>query len=71
MLVLRVDTTAPAAPVITAPADGASVGSSFTLSGTAEAGTVAEVFENGMSRGTSAVSYSGEWERSVNSVTGS
>ena len=71
MLVLRIDTTVPAAPLMTAPADGASVGFSFTLTGTAEPGTVAEVFENGVSRGTSAVAYSGEWERSVNSVTGS
>ncbi len=69
--VIQVDTVAPAAPVITSPASGASVPSSFTLSGTVEGGTTVEVFENGASRGTVAGS-DGNWSRDIyNAPSGS
>lgn len=63
--VLHVDTKPPAAPVITAPISG--TGSSFTLTGTAEPGTVVEVFENGSSRGTISTS-NGTWSKTFAGV---
>ena len=62
--VVQVDTHAPAAPVITSPAEGASVPNQFTLSGTAEAGSTVELFENGQSRGTMAAT-GGQWSRDI------
>ncbi|NYT39178.1 tandem-95 repeat protein [Sphingomonas sp. R-74633] len=38
-----IDTTGPAAPVVTSPTEGASTGSNVTLTGTTEAGTTVEV----------------------------
>jgi hypothetical protein len=67
--VVSVDTIAPTTPTITAPAAASTVGSSFTLTGTAEPGTTVEVFEDGSSRGTLAVSGNGTWSRSFSSVT--
>ncbi len=66
--VVQVDTKAPAAPVITTPAEGASVSSAFTISGTAESGATIELFENGQSRGTIAAS-GGQWSRAMSGVT--
>lgn len=63
--VIQIDTRAPAPPVITAPAGSAPT--TFTLTGTAEAGTTVEVFENGSSRGTVATS-NGTWSRTLTGV---
>ena len=49
-LVLFVDATPPNPPVFVAPAAGSSVGTTFTISGTAEAGTTLELFEDGVSQ---------------------
>jgi hypothetical protein len=63
--VIQVDSLAPAAPQITAPATAAAT--SFTLSGTAEPGTTVEVFENSSSRGTVAAT-NGNWTKSFSAV---
>lgn len=63
--VVQVDTRAPAVPVLTAPTGA--VATSFTLTGTAEAGTTVEVFENGSSRGTVAAG-SGTWTKAFSGV---
>ena len=66
---VRVDTTAPAAPAITAPADNALQNSAtVTLSGIAEAGATVEVFEGAASRGTTTANGSGNWTRAIPSV---
>ena len=62
---IQFDTRAPAAPVITAPITSSAT--AFTLSGTAEPGTVVEVFENGVSRGTVATS-NGTWSKAFSGV---
>ena len=57
-----VDATAPPAPVISSPVDGALLGDSTpTISGTAEANTTIEVFIDGSSIGTAPVDGSGNW----------
>ena len=60
--VVSVDTTPPAVPGFTAPAAGSSQPASFTITGTGESGTTVELFEDGGSRGTVAVS-DGTWSR--------
>ena len=48
IVVVNTDTTAPDAPVITDPTDGATLTSPITsISGTAEANSTVEVFDNG------------------------
>jgi hypothetical protein len=69
MRVIQIDTKAPTPPVFTAPASGSSVASTFTLRGTVEAGTTIEVFENGVSRGTTAASWDGTWSRETSGVS--
>ncbi|SEK93114.1 Myxococcales GC_trans_RRR domain-containing protein/MYXO-CTERM domain-containing protein [Stigmatella aurantiaca] len=57
-----VDATAPAAPVITSPADGSSTGDSTpTITGTAEPGTTVTVIIDGTPVGTAPVDASGNW----------
>jgi hypothetical protein len=68
MRIVQVDTRAPAAPVITAPAANSTTGTAFTLSGTAEAGTTVELFEDGVSRGTISAG-GGTWSRASSGVT--
>jgi hypothetical protein len=63
--VVQVDTHAPTPPVITAPSTSA--GTSYTLTGTAEAGTTVEVFENGISQGTVAA-VNGNWTKAFSNV---
>jgi hypothetical protein len=64
-----VDTLAPPAPAISAPANGAILGSqTFTLSGTAEANATVEVFEGTTSRGTATATAGGAWSRQLTSV---
>jgi hypothetical protein len=67
MRVVSVDTTAPAVPGFTAPAAGSSQPTTFTLTGTGESGSTVELFENGSSRGTIAVS-NGRWSRTMTGV---
>lgn len=56
------DTTAPAAPVITTPADGANLSTNTpTYSGTAEAGSTVTVIVDGSSVGTTTADASGNW----------
>lgn len=57
-----VDTTAPAAPVITSPADGSTTNDPTpSISGTAEPGSTVEVFVDGTSIGTTTASDTGAW----------
>jgi hypothetical protein len=67
--VIQVDTNAPAAPTFESPAAGSSVSSTFTLTGTGESGSTLELFEDGVSRGTVAVSGSGTWTRQLSAVS--
>ena len=63
------DTTVDA-PTITSPAEGRRVNSgSFTVSGTAEAGTTVKLFEGTVSRGTAAYSSSGNWSVALSGVS--
>ncbi|WNG13998.1 adventurous gliding motility protein AgmC [Cystobacter fuscus] len=58
----RVDATAPSAPVLTAPADGALVNTRVNvISGTAEVGTTVTVYLNGSVVGTAPVDGAGAW----------
>jgi hypothetical protein len=66
--VVQVDTHAPAPPVFSSPAEGASVASSFTIIGTAESGVTIELFEDGSSRGTIAAT-GGSFSRAMSGVT--
>src|SRR3954447_25649002 len=64
-----VDTTAPAAPTMTAPPDNSAQNSTtVTLSGSAEAGSTVEVFEGAASRGTTTATTQGTWTRSIPGV---
>ena len=64
-----VDVTPPAAPVITAPANGTAFAtSSVTLSGTAEPGIFVEVFEGSTSRGGTTASAGGTWSKLLTGV---
>ena len=67
-----VDVTPPAAPVITAPADGTAFAtSSVTLSGTAEPLALIEVFEGSTSRGTTSATAGGNWNKLLTVTDGS
>jgi MYXO-CTERM domain-containing protein len=56
------DTTAPAAPVVTAPANGSRTNDSTpTYTGTAEAGSTVTIFVDGSSVGTTTASGAGTW----------
>ncbi|OJH36194.1 adventurous gliding motility protein AgmC [Cystobacter ferrugineus] len=58
----HVDATAPVAPVLTAPADGALVNTRTPLiTGTAEVGTTVTVFLNGTAVGTATMDGAGNW----------
>ena len=63
-----IDTTAPGAPAITAFADDSGAAGdhvtsdpTLTLSGTAEAGSTVEVFQDGVSIGTTVADVNGDW----------
>ncbi len=65
---LVIDTTAPDAPVITGysddtgvPGDGVTSDTTLTLTGTAAANSVVEIFEDGVSLGTVTADGSGNW----------
>lgn len=59
---IEVDTSAPAAPVVTSPADESETGDTTpTISGTSEAGASIDVFLNGSLVGTVAANGGGNW----------
>ena len=58
---LTIDTTAPAAPVITNPANAAVVAPNPSISGTAEAGATVLVFENSTQLCSTPADASGQW----------
>ena len=67
---VTVDTVAPVAPVIEAIADDSGTAgdhltndTTLTLSGTAEAGSTVEVFQDGVSIGTTVADVNGDWSR--------
>jgi hypothetical protein len=65
-----VDLTAPAAPVITSPADGSTNGTgAVTVSGTAEPGSIVTVFEGATAKGTTTATGAGAWSRSLTAVS--
>jgi uncharacterized protein YhfF len=64
-----IDTTAPAPPEIDGPAEGSTNATgTVTLSGTAEPGSVVEVFEGATSLGTATATSGGVWSRTLTSV---
>jgi uncharacterized protein (TIGR03382 family) len=64
----RVDTTAPAAPVITAPADGTTIGTATPdVRGTAEPKSTVAVTIDGQPAGTAVADASGAWQLTVSS----
>jgi hypothetical protein len=64
-----VDTTAPAAPVISSPPEGGRVGSSFTVSGTAEPDSTVQLSEGTTSKGSATASSTGTWSMVLTSIT--
>jgi hypothetical protein len=64
-----VDTTAPAPPVLTTPADGSvSASSSMTVSGTAEADSIVEVLDEAASKGVTRANADGTWSKPLTGV---
>jgi large repetitive protein len=64
-----VDTIAPAAPAITSPQENGFVGTSFTLSGTAEPNATVEVFEGTTSQGKTQANGSGIWSKALSGLS--
>jgi hypothetical protein len=64
-----VDTIAPAAPVISSPPEGGRVGSSFTVSGTAEANSAVQLSEGATSKGSATASSTGNWSIVLSGIT--
>jgi hypothetical protein len=61
-----VDTTPPAAPQIASPADGSlSASATVTVSGTAEPGSVVEVFDGGVSKSVTTANAGGAWSKTL------
>ena len=61
-----VDTTPPATPAITSPADGTtSASTALTVSGTAEPGSIVELFDGSTSRGVTTATSGGAWSKAV------
>jgi hypothetical protein len=65
----KVDITAPAAPVISSPPEGGRVGSSFTVSGTAEPNSTVQLSEGTASKGSATVSSAGTWSILLSGIT--
>ena len=64
-----IDGTPPSAPSITSPSNGASTSDTTpTISGTAEANASIEVFESGVSIGTTSANGSGAWSFTTNAL---
>ncbi|WP_194293017.1 Ig-like domain-containing protein [Streptomyces smaragdinus] len=65
-VIFTVDTTAPAAPVITGPADGSIIGTNTpTITGTGEPGATVNVVVDGTPLGTATVAPDGTWSLPV------
>jgi hypothetical protein len=64
-----VDTTPPATPTITSPADGTASGSpALTVSGTAEPGSIVELFDGATSKGVTTATAGGAWSKAVTAL---
>ena len=64
-----VDTTPPATPAITSPADGAtSASAALTVSGTAEPGSIVELFDGATSKGVTTATAGGAWSKAVTAL---
>ncbi|MGH2921545.1 MAG: Ig-like domain-containing protein, partial [Gaiellaceae bacterium] len=64
-----VDTTAPAAPVLTEPLDGSfNTSGIVTVAGTAEPGSSVEVFDGASSKGLTAADGAGSWTKTLTGV---
>ena len=64
-----VDTTPPASPAITSPEEGATISSgTLTISGTAEPGSIVELFDGVASKGVTATSLGGSWSKVVSGL---
>ncbi|MGH3033191.1 MAG: Ig-like domain-containing protein [Gaiellaceae bacterium] len=64
-----VDTTAPDPPVITSPADGSTnTTGTVALAGTAEPGSVVEIFDGGVSKAFATTTAGGTWARTLTGV---
>ena len=64
-----VDTSAPAAPVLSQPLDGSfNTSGSVTVAGTAEPGSSVEVFDGASSKGLSAADGAGSWTKTLSGV---
>jgi hypothetical protein len=64
-----VDTAPPAPPAITSPAEGATSSSgTLTVSGTAEPGSIVELFDGAASKGVTATSLGGSWSKVVSGL---
>jgi Bacterial Ig-like domain/FG-GAP-like repeat len=61
--------TAPAAPVISSPPEGGRVGSSFTVSGTAEPNSTVQLSEGTASKGSTTASGTGNWSILLSGIT--
>ena len=69
LLNTKVDTTPPSPPVITSPPDNTiDYDGNFTVSGTAEANSTVELFEELASRGTATTNASGQWSKALTGV---
>jgi hypothetical protein len=65
-----VDTTAPSAPVIISPTEGATLNvRSFTISGTAEANSTVRLFEGLIAGNTTSANASGQWSIELTGVS--
>ena len=64
-----VDITAPAAPMISSPPEGGRVGSSFTVSGTAESNSTVQLSEGTASKGSATASGTGNWSILLSGIT--
>ena len=65
----KVDITEPAAPVISSPPEGGRVGSSFTVSGTAEPDSTVQLSEGTASKGSATASSTGNWSILLSGIT--
>jgi hypothetical protein len=64
-----VDTTAPGAPLITSPPDGAKINDgNVTIAGTAEPGSTIELFDGASSQGTTQAGAGGGWSKALTGV---
>jgi hypothetical protein len=64
-----VDTTPPATPTIASPADGTtSASTTLTVSGTAEPGSIVELFDGATSKGVTTATSGGAWSKAITAL---